>query len=134
MDATAYDRYLRLFNARDYEGVLTHFAPDFEICITDQIRLRGGDEMRRFYAFLHDHLEERIEIERFAASTTLTAVEARVCLRCTRALTAEALAAQGLAGMFPMAEGDTLEIPQILHYHLQADGRITRVVCVVVMP
>lgn len=131
MDATAYDRYLRLFNARDYEGVLTHFAPDFEIRITDQIRLRGRDEMLRFYAFLHDHLEERIEIERFAASDALTAVEARVCLRCVKTLSAEALAAQGLAGMFPMTVGQALQIPQVLHYQLQ-DGKINRVVCMVV--
>lgn len=132
MNHAAYDRYLRLFNARDYEGVLSHFAPDFEIRITETIRLRGREAMLRFYAFLHDHLEERIDVDRFAASDTLTAVEGRVNLRCTRTLTAEALAAQGLDGMFPMQAGDTLSIPQYLHYHLQPDGRITQVVCVVV--
>lgn len=134
MNLAAYQRYTELFNARDYEAVLSHFAPDFEIRITDAIRLRGRDEMLRFYAFLHAHLEERIEIQRFAASDTLTAVECVVRLRCALPLTADALAAQGLAGMFPMKAGDVLAIPQYLHYHLDGDGRITQVVCVVVMP
>ena len=111
--------------------MLEHFAPDFEIRITDTIRLHGREAMLRFYGFLHDHLEERIEIDRFAASDTLTAVEARVCLRCVKTLSAEALAAQGLAGMFPMTAGQALQIPQVLHYQLQ-DGKITRVVCIVV--
>ena len=131
MDLAAYEHYLRLFNDRRYEAVLEHFAPDFEIRITDTIRLHGREAMLRFYGFLHDHLEERIEIDRFAASDTLTAVEARVCLRCVKTLSAEALAAQGLAGMFPMTAGQALQIPQVLHYQLQ-DGKITRVVCIVV--
>jgi hypothetical protein len=31
VDRQTYDSYLRLFNARDYDGVLTWFAPQFEI-------------------------------------------------------------------------------------------------------
>jgi hypothetical protein len=131
MDRKAYERYLSLFNARDYESVLSHFADDFEIRITDQIRLRGRQQMLKFYSFLHDHLEERIEYERFASSDNLTAVEARVHLRCTRSLSGESLAAEGLTGMFPMKEGDTLVVPQYLHYHLK-DGKVQRVVCVLV--
>ncbi|HSI56142.1 MAG TPA: nuclear transport factor 2 family protein [Ideonella sp.] len=133
MDRTAYEHYLSLFNARNYEAVLEHFVPDFEIRVTDQIRLRGREQMLSFYSFLHEHLVEFIKLDNFAASDTLTAVEARVCLRCTKAITAQALAARGLKGMFAMEAGQELEVPQYLHYHLK-DGKITDVVCVVVMP
>lgn len=132
MNQSAYDHYLRVFNDRDYEAVLAHFLPDFEIRVTDQVRLRGRQQMLDFYAFLHAHVEERIALTRFATSDTLTAVEACVHLRCTRTLTAEALTAQGLHGMFPMNEGDVLAVPQYLHYHLE-DGKVRRVVCLVVV-
>jgi len=31
MNRQAYDQYLERFNARDYEGVLSYYAPQFEI-------------------------------------------------------------------------------------------------------
>lgn len=130
MNRADYDRYLRLFNERDYASVLEHFAEHFEIRFAGYV-FRDRADMLRFYGFFHDHVAEAISLTGFAASDELVAIEARVRLTGVRTLTPEALAAQGLERIVPLQAGQVVEMNQFIHYTLQG-GKITKVVCAVV--
>lgn len=132
MDRAAYERYLALFNARDYDGVLAHFADAFELVFAGY-RFRTKDEVRRFYAFLHRHVDEKITVHAFVSDGQFAAIEADVRLEGLAELTPEMLAAEGLERIHPLAKGQVVTIPQFIHYHLQ-DGKIVRALCAVFEP
>lgn len=127
MDRAAYDRYVAVFNARDYDAVCDFYVdpPTMRFFGVD---IRSRDDMKRFYAFLHSYVRESIQIEKFAASAELTAVIANVRLEAFRDLDAETLAANGYGGLFPIRAGDVQNLRQFLLYHL-VGGRIERVEC-----
>jgi hypothetical protein len=81
VDRQTYDSYLRLFNARDYDGVLTWFAPQFEI--------------------------------RFGGYSLTTRTQA------------------GFERLLTPAAGETIVIPQFIHYHLEG-GKFARALCAIV--
>jgi hypothetical protein len=127
MDRAAYDRYVAVFNARDYDAVCDFYAdpPTMSFFGVD---IRSRDDMKRFYSFLHGHVRESITVENFAASDTLVAVIAHVRIEAFRDLDADTLAANGCGGLFPIAAGDVQTLRQFLLYHVK-DGRIERVEC-----
>ena len=62
LDRAAYDRYLSAFNARDYDGVADFYVDPprmefFGIVITSR------QELKDFYAWLHDNGEESVRVE-----------------------------------------------------------------------
>ncbi len=128
MNRDDYSRYLAHFNARDYEAVLAFFAPRFEIRFAG-IVLPGRESLLAFYRFLHAHLRETIALDRFVADAHTVAVEVRVRIEGVVDLSAAALAEAGWPQLLPLAAGQVLEMPQFIHYHLDATGRIERVVC-----
>ena len=127
IDRAAYDRYVAVFNARDYDAVCDFYVdpPTMRFFGVD---IRSREDMKRFYAFLHAHVRESIQVEDFAASDTLTAVIANVRLEAFRDLDAEALAANGYGGLFPIRAGEVQDLRQFLLYHVAGD-RIARVEC-----
>jgi hypothetical protein len=130
MDRQAYEGYLAKFNARDYEGVLTYFADDFEICFAGYT-LRGRADFHRFYGFFHDYVSESIVVDAAATSDDLFAIECRVRLEGKRDLTPELLAAQGLERIFPLQAGQVVEMNQFIHYRMKR-GKFVKVTCAVV--
>lgn len=135
MDRAAYDRYLAAFNARDYEAVLDHFAADgaFEVVFAGYA-FRSRDAVRRFYRFLHAHLDERITVNRYIAADRMVAMEADVRLEALTDLTPAMLAAEGLDRIHPLAKGQIVTLPQFIHYHLDGAGKIVRALCAVFEP
>jgi hypothetical protein len=129
IDRQAYDSYLRLFNARDYAGVLSWFAPEFEIRFGGY-RLTTRDQVMQFYTFLHAHLDEQILIDRFVADEHTVVLEARVRLTGTKALSAQAAKAAGFERLLTPPVGQTIEIPQFIHYHLEG-GKFKRALCAI---
>ncbi|SFV07883.1 nuclear transport factor 2 family protein [Pseudoduganella namucuonensis] len=130
IDLEAYERYVAKFNARDYEGVLSHFAEDFEIRFAGHT-FRGRKDFMRFYGFFHDHVSESIRLDALASSDTLLAIEASVRLEAKSDLTPAMLAEQGLERIFPLRAGQVVEMNQFIHYRLE-NGKFVSVVCALV--
>ena len=84
--------------------------------------------LKDFYGFLHDHVKESVTVLNFAASETLTAIDAVIRVEGVKALTREALDARGLHGFFPITAGEVQEMRQFIFYTIM-DGLIARVEC-----
>lgn len=125
-----YERYAAAFNARDYDAVFDFYAENPRMAFFG-IEITSRDQLKDFYGFLHQYVKETVEIERFAGSDELAAVEAIVRIEATADLTREILDAQGMEQFFPIAKGDVQEIRQYIHYHLK-DGKIESVGCALV--
>jgi hypothetical protein len=127
MNRADYDRYLAAFNARDYDGVCDFYAEPmnmdfFGVCI------RSREDMKRFYGFLHSYVKESVSVRNFAASDTLTAVDAIVRIEAFRDLDTDTLAANGCAQFSPIRAREVQELRQFIFYTLR-DRRIARVEC-----
>ena len=129
MDRRHYDRYLAAFNARDYDGVLSFWAEPFELSFAGY-RFTRKAEVKAFYAFFHAYVDESITVNAYVSDERMVAMEVVVRLAGRRTLDAATLAAAGFERLVPLAEGQVVEIPQFIHYHLQ-DGKIVRAACAV---
>jgi len=130
MHRSQYDDYLAKFNARDYEGVLGYYADDFEIVFAGY-RLRGREEMLRFYGFFHRHVRESIALDAYVADANMVVIEARVRLEFVEDLTPEALRQAGFGRLVGLPKGAVVELPQFIHYHRDRAGKFTRALCAV---
>lgn len=127
LDRAAYDRYLAAFNARDYDGVADFYVDPprmefFGIVITSR------QELKDFYTWLHDNVEENVRVLNFAASETCSAIDAIVRIAAKKDLTREALDAKGATGFFPIEAGVVQEIRQFIFYTTKG-GKIEKVEC-----
>ena len=129
MDRKSYDQYLLMFNRRDYDGVIGHFHEDGEISFAGYA-FRGHQAIRDIYAFFHDYIDERIMVTRFHGGAETVAIEAVVRLTGRQDLSEDLLNAKGLGRLFPLQQGQVIEIPQFIHYHLR-DGKYTRALCAI---
>ncbi len=127
MQRSAYDAYLRCFEARDYDGMLDHFTPQGEVRFGG-VTLRGQGAIRDFYRFFHAAIAETIEVKRYIGSDTFVALEAVVRLEAKADLTREMLVEAGYPQLQAIDKGAVVELPQFIHYHLTR-GLIDRVVC-----
>ena len=132
LDRAAYDRYLAAFNARDYDGVADFYVDPprmefFGIVITSR------EELKAFYGWLHAFVKESVSVYAFAASDTLTALDADVRIEALRDLTREELDSRGATGFFPIRAGEIQVIRQFIFYTTR-DGRIERVECALPPP
>jgi hypothetical protein len=123
----AYDRYLAAFNARDYDGVADFYVdpPSMEFF---GIKITSRQELKDFYAWLHDNVDENVRVLNFAASETCTAIDAIVRITAKQDLTREALDAKGATGFFPITAGVVQEIRQFIFYTTRG-GKIEKVEC-----
>lgn len=132
MDRAALDEYLRKFHARDYDAILDYYADDLRVGFAGYV-FTTKDQVRKFYKFFHSYVTETIQLDRFASGGDLVAIEARVKLECFKDLTQDALNAQGLDRIVSLSAGQTVTIPQFIHYTI-TDGKFTKVECVVSAP
>jgi hypothetical protein len=133
MNRSDYERYLTLFNAHDYDGVLDHFAERFELVFAGYV-FRTKDEVRRLYAFLHSYVDEQVTVHSFVSDERMAALEADVRLEGIRDMTPELMEEQGLERIATLKRGQIVTIPQFIHYHFDADGKIARALCAVFEP
>ncbi|MXO58963.1 nuclear transport factor 2 family protein [Altererythrobacter salegens] len=125
-----YERYAAAFNARDYDAVFDFYAENPRMAFFG-IEITTRDQLKDFYGFMHSYVRETVEIERFAGSEELAAVEAIVRIEATADLTREILDARGMQQFFPIAKGEVQEMRQYIHYHLKY-GKIESVGCALV--
>lgn len=127
MNRADYDRYLACFNAKDYDGVLSFWADEFDLTFAGY-HFRTKAEVKAFYAFFHQYAMETVNVTAFQGGDEMVALEAVVRLEGIRELTQETLEAQGLGRLVGLKVGQVVEIPQYIHYHLR-DGKIVRAGC-----
>ena len=132
MDRAAYEDYLRRFNAKDYDGVLEHFTDDLEVVFAGYA-FRSKPEVKAFYAFLHEHVREEIEVGRYLTDGSTIALEAQVRITGLKPADPAELEARGLQRLVFPPPGVTVTIPQFIHYHLR-DGRFARALCAIFEP
>lgn len=134
MNREQYANYVAAFHARDYDKVLDHYAPDGEFEVTFfGTSLTTREEVKRFYSFFHDHVKEEILISKFISNDEMVAAEAIVRITAFKDLTKEAAAEAGIAVEYPISQGQMLDVPQFVHYHLK-NGKITAALCALFQP
>ncbi len=129
MNRAEYDRYVADFNARDYAAVLSRFADAFELHFAGYV-FRTREQVLDFYTFFHRHVEEHVNVHRFVADPDTVALEADVVLHALDDLTPAMLAERGFDRLVSLRRGETVTIPQFIHYHLE-NGKIVRALCAV---
>jgi len=127
MNREEFDVYLQKFNNRDYEGFLDYFADTFEMIHVGG-SLKTRESVRKFYDFLHAYIKESVIVDRFVSDENNVILEVRVRIEGVKELTAEAVAASDWPKLTPLTVGQTAEIPQFIHYHLE-NGKFVKVVC-----
>jgi len=132
MNRADYDRYLAAFNAKDYDAVADFYAQPINLDFFG-VALRSRDDLKRFYGFLHSYVKESVTVRNFAASETLTAIDAIVRIEAFRDLTAEVLEANGCGGLFPILAGEVQELRQFIFYTVK-DGKIVQTECAMLPP
>lgn len=132
MNRDAYERYLACFNSKDYDGVADFYAEPMKIDFFG-VSIRNREDLNRFYSFLHSYVKESVRVLNFAASETLTAVDAIVRIEATRDLTQDVLAANGAGALHPMEAGQILEMRQFIFYTTKA-GKIVQTECALLPP
>tara|TARA_A100001391_G_scaffold1033_5_gene1468 strand:+ start:24961 stop:25353 length:393 start_codon:yes stop_codon:yes gene_type:complete len=125
-----YERYVEAFNTRDYDAVFDFYTDTPKMAFFG-IEITTREQLRQFYSFLHSYVRETVQIEKFASSDELAAVEGLIRIECFRDLTREALDANGMEQFFPIKEGEVQEMRQYIHYHLEG-GKIASVGCALV--
>lgn len=125
-----YERYVEAFNTRDYDAVFDFYTDTPKMAFFG-IEITTREQLRQFYTFLHSYVRETVQIEKFASSDELAAVEGLIRIECFRDLTREALDANGMEQFFPIKEGEVQEMRQYIHYHLEG-GKIASVGCALV--
>ncbi|OYX47811.1 MAG: hypothetical protein B7Y87_00790 [Sphingomonadales bacterium 32-64-22] len=122
-----YERYVEAFNTRDYDAVFDFYTETPKMAFFG-IEITTRQQLREFYSFLHSYVRETVQIEKFASSEELAAVEGLIRIECFRDLTREDLDANGMEQFFPIKAGEVQEMRQYIHYHLEG-GKIASVGC-----
>ena len=127
MTRDEFDVYLNKFNNRDYGGFLDYFADEFEL-----IHVGGSFKTResvmKFYNFIHAYIKESVIVDRFVSDEYNVVLEARVQIEGVKELLPETVAASDYPKIKPLVVGQTVVIPQFIHYHLEK-GKFVKVVC-----
>ncbi|NWG52615.1 MAG: nuclear transport factor 2 family protein [Hydrogenophilaceae bacterium] len=133
MERIVYERYAAAFAARDYDAVLSYWAPKFSATMQGETLFSTPEELRRFYAYLHGFVDESIEVTRYLSDESAIFMEANVRIAARRTMTREDIDKLGVASMLPIEQGAVLKIPQFVHYHLR-DGKFVAVACLISGP
>lgn len=128
MEFARYQQYLQSFNGRDYDDVLAYWGSKVH-CLTDGVvYFDSPASLKSFYAFLHSYVDESIYVDRYLSDQDSLFLEARVRIRAKRTMSAQIIAESGFPSLKPIDQGVTLDLPQIIHYHLE-EGKFVSAVC-----
>jgi hypothetical protein len=117
-----FNRYQEAFHSGDYDTAFDYYVEYprlrvFGVEITTRLQLR------RLSRFLREHIHESIEVERFALSDNLLAIEALVRVEGLRNMDTQRLREEGLYQFHPIAAGEVQLMRHFVHYRLR-DGKI----------
>jgi uncharacterized protein (DUF39 family) len=132
MNREAYENYLAAFNSMDYDRVANFYAEPMKMDFFG-VSLRSRDDLNRFYGFLHSYVKESVTVCNFAASDTLTAVDAIVRIEAVCDLPQDVLDANGAGAFHPMTAGQVFELRQFIFYTTN-EGKIIQTECAMLLP
>ena len=133
MEITQYQDYLKSFNSRNYDRVLTFWGSQVHCLMDGVVLFDSPASLREFYAFLHSYVEEVINVDRYLSDESSLFLEGRVRITARRSMSAQVIAESGFSSLTPIQEGVAFDLPQIIHYHLE-DGKFVLANCLMSGP
>lgn len=120
-----YERYVRAFNARDYETLFAFFDEN-AVLEAHGFALRGKREVQRFYDTFHAHVRETVTInEVYECGDTMIA-DVKINFFGERALTSSVMEGLGLPAGPDVPKGADFDIHYLILYETK-DGLVTRI-------
>jgi hypothetical protein len=123
-----FDRYQEAFHAGDYDTAFDYYVENPKLSIFG-VEITTRLQLDRFHRFLHTYIRETVQIERFAVSEDLVAVEAVVRIQGLARLDPQSLREQGMYQFHPIDPGEHQVLRHLIHYRLR-DGKIESGTCV----
>lgn len=129
MNKEEFERYVSVFNARDYETLhASFFAPDVRLQTLGYV-LDGQDAIRRFYGFFHEYINEALAVVGFHSfAEDGFFAEIRMTLTANKAFTSEVAEANGFARLPAIPLGASYATTLFIKYRLK-DGKFHRIWC-----
>ncbi len=126
IDQQDYERYVRAFNARDYDTLETFFADDFALENAGFI-VQGKPAFREFYRFFHAYCRETVTLKRFFGAPDAFVVNVVITFEGLQDLSPVVLAEKGYEGMTTVPKGATVDVEFLILYSLNAAGLIQHI-------
>lgn len=123
-----FDRYQAAFHAGDYDTAFDFYVENPQLSVFG-VEISTRIQLAKLSSFLREYIRETVQVERFALSEDLVAVEALVRVQGLRDLKAQRLREQGLYRFHPIDAGEFQVMRHFIHYRLR-DGRIESGSCV----
>lgn len=127
MNRNQFDRYLKVFNARNYSDVKQFWCDNAEIQFAGYT-FNGIENLIEFYQFFHHYVNESIQVNVFLSDENSLFISADVRLEGKESLTQEILADKGYENIVGIEKGSIVVIPQFILYDLKG-GRFQKVSC-----
>ncbi|HLH68734.1 MAG TPA: nuclear transport factor 2 family protein [Candidatus Dormibacteraeota bacterium] len=112
MDEAMFRHYIALFNARDYERLITFYTEDVELELPASSP-RGREGIRRYYSDLHRFVRERLRIDFLLVGRDRIATELYTEFRCLHDLPTFSFK--------PLVAGEVFRCTNFVHYDLVGD-------------
>ena len=129
MNRTEFETYLSCFNARDYDRAMTYFSEDVVLRFAGY-DISGKAAFSDFYAFFHQYVDEEVLVRQFAGDEENVIIEALVRLKGKIPLPRTVLAEKGYDRLSVPGPGESIEIPQFIHYRIE-NGKFIEIRCVI---
>ena len=126
MQRKDFNEYLSRFNSRDYDGLLEYWADEFDADFLGSIKLKNHQELKEFYAFLHEFIDEEIIVHKFVSDEHMVAIEVTAKFIGIKDLSKQTCIERGFANAYPITKGQKVLSPQFIHYDIK-DGKFTGV-------
>ena len=113
-----FDRYQEAFHSGDCDTAFDYYVEDPRLRIFG-VEISTRLQLRRLSRFLREHIHESVQIERFALSDDLLAVEALVRVEGLRNMDTPRLREEGMYQFLPIAVGEVQVMRHFIHYRLR---------------
>jgi hypothetical protein len=133
VEVAQYREYLKSFNGRDYDRVLSFWGASVHCLMDGVVLFDSPASLKTFYAFLHSYVDESIHLDRYLSDEDNLFLEGRVRIAAKRSMSAQAIVDSGFSSLKPIEAGTTFDLPQIIHYHLE-NGKFVLANCLMSGP
>jgi hypothetical protein len=133
MNEENYRRYVKAFNACNYDELETFFADDFALENAGFI-VKGKPAFREFYKFFHTYCRETVILKKFFPGNGAFVANVVIRFEGIEDLTPAVLAEKGYPGMTPVPKGQSVDVEFLILYELNAQGLVQHIKGAVYIP
>lgn len=127
MTEDEFNRYVSVFNNRDYDALHEYFTEDVELLV-NRISLKGRAGFNRFYNHFHQVIREEIKIVKFMTGQNCFCADLLFRFTGLKPYTSEWLREKsGYGWRAELAVGETFYMQNFIIYDLNDDGKIYRI-------